>query len=131
MIPLRDTVMIEESADPEEIVEIVKKTRFSRIPVYRKSRANIVGVLNVFDMFYESGAQSLCDGEDKEAGGGIKHLIRPLPSVSRSARIDETLVVLREARQPMGLVVGPHKEAVGIVTVKDLLEEITGEIGAW
>jgi putative hemolysin len=120
MIPLRDTVMVGESAGREKVLDLVRKYRFSRMPVYRKKRSDIIGVLNAFDIFYESG-----DGEE------LGSLVRSLPSLPRSARIDEALVMLRAARQPMGLVVGPDKEPLGIVTVKDLLEEITGEIRAW
>lgn len=119
MIPLRDTVLVSESAAREEVLEFVKKRRHSRMPVYRGKWSNIVGVLNVFDLFYQD--------EAREA----KELVRPLPHISRSARIDEALLTLRGARQPMGLVVGPREEALGIVTIKDLLEEITGEIRAW
>jgi putative hemolysin len=120
MIPLRDTVMISETAGRGRVLNLVRKYRFSRMPVFRKKRSEIVGVLNVFDIFYGS-------GNDKELGD----LVRPLPPVPRSARIDEALMTLRSARQPMGLVQGPNKEPLGIVTVKDLLEEITGEIRAW
>ncbi len=124
MIPLRDTVMVGESDGREKVLDLVRKYRFSRMPVYREKRSEIVGVLNVFDIFYESGGG---EGDSEELGS----LVRPLPPVPRSARIDEALVTLRAARQPMGLVVGPDREPLGIVTVKDLLEEITGEIGAW
>jgi CBS domain containing-hemolysin-like protein len=125
MIPLRDVYLVSETTRREEVIELVRKKRFSRMPVYRDTRTNIVGVLNVFDLFYES------RGTRFGIVSPWDHLIRPLPAISRSARIDEALVILREARQPMGLVVGPKKDAVGIVTIKDLLEEITGEIGAW
>ncbi len=139
MIPLELAVMVSESAKREDVLELAREKRFSRMPVYRGSRSQIVGVLNLFDLFYEEGSELRVPGFGKEGPEtrnskletGIEHLIRPLPSLPRSARIDEALVVLREARQPMGLVVGPRKEAVGIVTVKDLLEEITGEISAW
>lgn len=129
MIALRDTVMVHESTSREKVLELFRKKRFSRMPVYRDSRTDVIGVFNIFDLFYESHGNAAGKG-DKEASG-IKHLIRPIPLISRSARIDEALVVLREERQPMGLVFGPKKTAIGIVTVKDLLEEITGEIGAW
>lgn len=124
MIPLRDIVMVSDSTAFEKVVELVREKRFSRMPVYRDTRTNIIGVLNVFDLFYE------------QAGGEAGDLdttrfIRPLPHISRSARIDEALIILREARQPMGLVVDPRRNAVGIVTVKDLLDEITGEMRAW
>jgi putative hemolysin len=128
MIPLKDTIMVDESAGRDAVLDLVRKYRFSRMPVYREKRGSVTGVLNVFDLFYErSGAGGKGEGETP----GLKRLIRPLPSGPRSARIDEALVILRGARQPMGLVVGPGKEALGIVTVKDLLEEITGEIRAW
>ena len=123
MIPLRDTVMISESAGHGSVLDLVRKYRFSRMPVYKKKRSEIIGVLNVFDIFYESNAE----GDN----GGLDSLVRPLPPVPRSARIDEALMTLRTARQPMGLVLGPNKEPLGIVTVKDLLEEIAGEIRAW
>lgn len=119
MIPLRDTVLVSESAAREEVLELVRRRRYSRMPVYRQKRSDIIGVLNVFDLFYQDQARP------------VKDLVRPLPRVSRSARIDEALLTLRSARMPMGLVVGPREEPLGIVTIKDLLEEVTGEIRAW
>jgi len=128
MIPLRDAVMVEETATRNEIMEIAARHRFSRMPVYSGSRSNIIGVLNIFDLFYDSSPNP---NEASEGEPGIKELIRPIPSISRSARIDEALVVLRDNHQPMGLATKPNKSAAGIVTLKDLLEEITGEIRSW
>jgi CBS domain containing-hemolysin-like protein len=129
MIPLKDTIMVSESAKREDVLGLVRKKRFSRMPVYRGNRSDIISVLNIFDLFYES-ARNGAAGEQGESQT-IAGFVRPIPSMLRSTRIDEALAILREARQPMGLVVGPKKNALGIVTVKDLLEEITGEIGAW
>jgi putative hemolysin len=124
-------VMVSESATREKVLELVRERRFSRMPVYREKRTDIVGVLNVFDLFYEQVSPSPDSQGEAVREGDISHLVRALPAISRSARIDEALVILREARQPMGLVTGPKKEPVGIITVKDLLEEITGEIRVW
>lgn len=126
MIPLRDTVVVSESATRGEVIDLIREKRFSRVPVYSGARTNIVGVLNVFDLFYKTAGSGGADN-----GQSIKDFVRPVPSILRSARIDEALVMLREAKLPMGLVVGPKKEVLGIVTIKDLLDEITGEMGAW
>jgi putative hemolysin len=125
MIVLNEAVMIGVDADAACVARLVGKHGFSRMPAYRGSRANIVGVLNVFDVFYESA------GASGDAPRTIEHLVRPVPFIGRDARIDQALASLREARQPMGVVVGARSEPLGIVTIKDLLEEITGEIRNW
>jgi CBS domain containing-hemolysin-like protein len=120
MIPLGQVTMIPESADAEQIRTVATKRRFTRLPVYSGRRENIVGVVNIFDVIaapgpYVSAASSL----------------RPVFHISHSLKIDEALVILQTNKQPLGVVVGAQNEPVGIVTVKDLLEEITGEIYVW
>ena len=120
MIPLEQVTMIPESADAAHIRAVAAKKRFTRLPVYSGSRENIIGVVNIFDVLAGEGL-----------GGGALSWLRPVPTVSRSLRIDEALIILQTNKQALGVVTGARNEAVGIVTVKDLLEEITGEIYVW
>jgi CBS domain containing-hemolysin-like protein len=120
MIPLEQVTMIPQSADAEHIRAVAAKKRFTRLPVYSGSRENIIGVVNIFDVLAGGGL-----------GGSAVFWLRTVPTVSHSLRIDEALVILQTNKQPLGVVVGARNEAIGIVTVKDLLEEITGEIYVW
>lgn len=120
MIPVEEVTMIPESADAAHIRAIATKKRFTRFPVYSGDRRNIIGVVNIFDVL--SGAKP---------ASSAASWIRPVPRISRSLRIDEALVILQTNKQPLGVVVSEGGNAIGMVTVKDLLEEITGEIYVW
>ena len=54
--------------------------------------------------------------------------VRPLLLVSEGAPVDDTLLRMRRARQPMGLVVNDAGEVVGLLTIEDILEEIVGKL---
>jgi CBS domain containing-hemolysin-like protein len=120
MVPLERVTMVSESANASEIRAIAAKKRFTRLPVYSGGRENVVGVLNVFDVL--TGA---------ELAGSAASRMRPVVRIASTLRIDEALVALQTSRQPLGIVAGARGDAIGIVTVKDLLEEITGEIYVW
>ena len=67
--------------------------------------------------------------EDAQAAP-LTHLREPV-RLSPHLPIDAALRQLRRARQPMGIVVNPRGDAIGLVTVKDLVEEIVGELKTW
>lgn len=119
MIRLSQAVLIPKSAGSEEFAKVASENRFSRIPVYEESPERIVGVINLLDFFCA------------EAGETLENLMRPVVAIPADKAIDDALLLLQQASSPMGIVVDEKGAAVGIVTIKDLVEEIVGELEVW
>jgi len=118
MIPLARIAAIDEGAGKEELLGLVRRYRLSRYPVYRKQRWNIVGVINVSD--------ALGDG-----GFTVRGSMRDVPVLSPEDSVASALHELRAGKTPMAIVAAAGGRAVGLVTMKDLVEEIVGELAEW
>lgn len=119
MIPVEDVAMIPEDAARDALSELARRGTYSRFPVYREDPRNVVGILVLLDF--------LC-GEDKPR---VQECVRPALDLEEPMPIDDAFFRLQRARQPMGIVRDAEGRAVGIVTMKDLVEEIVGELGDW
>ncbi len=107
---------------PEEIVRELVKSRHSRVPLYRGHRDTIVGVLYTRDLLKPAVDSALHEPD------AIKRLLRePLlvPEVKPTAELFETF---RKRNLTMALTVDEYGGVTGLVTMKDLLEHIFGEI---
>ncbi|HRU07692.1 MAG TPA: CBS domain-containing protein, partial [Candidatus Brocadiia bacterium] len=93
-----------------------------RVPVYEGARTNVVGVVNLMDFLCIEGAESVV------AALTVADLMRPLPSVRQDMPVDSVLQDLQRKRQAMAAVTDHEGKAVGIVTVKDLAEQVVGGI---
>ena len=120
MIPLERAVMISVDASEQELMALLKAHRYSRIPVFRKQRAEVVGVLNVLDIV-------LVGSEPPPLADIIREPVR----LEQTMPVSEALRRMREQRQPFAVVVDETGSAVGLATIKDLVEEIVGELRAW
>ena len=120
MIPRGEVTAIDIGADISDILEVVSKTNYSRVPVYRKNFDNLLGVLHVKDLL-----QYL---QKKDDDIDILALLRPVHFVPDSARLDMVLRQLQAMRLHMAIVVDEFGGVAGIVTLEDLIEEIVGEI---
>jgi len=120
MVPLTEAVTIAGDAPLQELEEKAARNDISRLPVFDSQRRNIIGIVNVFDHLFE-----------EEKGERVSDLLRTAPSLAEDDGIYAALVCLRRARMPMGIVRDDATQAVGIVTVKDLVEEIVGKLEAF
>ncbi len=120
MTPLDDTLMVEEGTPRADLLERLRSQRYSRIPVWRGSRRDVVGVVNIIDFVSEP------DRETVTASTATEPVRLP-----RWVSVADALYALRQARQQFAVVTEAAGRAVGIVTVKDLVEEIVGELEAW
>lgn len=119
MVPLEGVVMIQEGAPLDELKSVLGKHRFSRIPLYGGQRSNIVGIVNVIDL--------LAVAKERPP---LSEITRAPLSLDARLGVMDALYALQRARQQMAVVVS-GEQAVGIVTVKDLVEEIVGELKDW
>ncbi len=119
MIPRIEVTAVEISDPVPEILATIRKTNYSRIPVYRESFDNLLGILNVKDLL-----QHL-----QRAGEiNLQAYVRPAHFVPDTAKLEVVLRQFQSMRLHMAIVVDEFGGVEGIVTLEDLLEEIVGEI---
>lgn len=120
MVPRTDLVAIKYGTDINEILNILAKTEYSRIPVYEGKMDNILGILYVKDLlkYVSKDIQQL----------DIKTILRKPYFVPSTKRIDDLLREFQLHRIHFAIVVDEYGGVDGIVTLEDILEEIVGEI---
>lgn len=121
MVPRRRIAAIEVNTPLAEVVSIVTQSPYSRMPVYRESIDNIVGILRMKDL-----ARWFVEGTP---GARLANLIRPVPSVHESVTADRILKDLRERRSHQALVVDEAGGTAGLLTLADVLTELIGHVG--
>jgi len=120
MTPRIDVVMIEDTSTLENALSIFNETGFSRIPVYHEQIDNVIGLLNIKDIFAAVFRQQM--------SAMIRDMMYEPYFVPESKKIDELLKELQVKKQHMAVVLDEYGSFAGIVTVEDMLEELVGEI---
>jgi CBS domain containing-hemolysin-like protein len=121
MVPRPDMFTLPVELPFPEMIQAIKRSRFSRVPIYEETHDHVLGVLHAKDIL-ELCHQSPCDGEMP------RHLLRPAYYVPENKRAFDLLNELQAQHQRLALVVDEYGTLVGLVTVEDLLEELCGEI---
>jgi len=119
MIPRPDVVAIEIDTPHEEIIKIVTEEGFSRIPVYKESIDNIVGI--VF-------AKDLINTIEFEEAIILEDNIRPANFVPETKKISQLLREFQQQKIHLAIVIDEFGGTEGIITLEDIIEEIIGEI---
>jgi putative hemolysin len=117
MVKRREMVCAEINSPPTYILKLVRRSGFSRIPIYRNSIDNVVGVIHVKDLFFLL-----------RKGGKIENLLQKVYKVEESTCVSELLQKFKEEKFQIVIVVNNEGHTVGLVTKEDLIEEIVGEI---
>jgi CBS domain containing-hemolysin-like protein len=118
----RDRVtMISLTMPWDDVVRTAIASPFSRLPVYRGTPDQIVGVLRVKDLV----ERYLSDGPMP-----VERLMRPLVTVPETLPADQVVTHLRDKRAHAAVVVDEADRAVGLITIQDLLEELLGQAPA-
>lgn len=120
MTPRPDVVAANINEPVSEILEIMKSTGHSRIPVHTGDLDEIRGFVHIKDLIAIDTA-SLGRSVDPD-------LIREALAVPEMARIQSVLTEMRRSRSHIGIVVDEHGSTAGIITMEDIAEELVGEI---
>ncbi len=118
MVPVNDIVSIEVSMELDEIERVITENEFSRYPVYEKDINNILGYIHVKDFFKGKNKPDLA----------IKDIIRQPLFIPETKVVYVQLLDFQKERAHMAFVVDEYGNIRGIVTMEDIIEEITGEI---
>jgi len=121
MVPRIDLVAIDNSSTWKEVVERVRSSEHSRLPVFASTIDNVVGVLFAKDLL-----PSVLSGQ--EPAGGWTTLVRPPVFIPRSKPADRQLRDFQATRNHFAVVVDEYGGTAGIITIEDVLEEIVGDI---
>ncbi len=118
LVPRVDVNAVGEDWTMEEIREVFEKTGYSRLPVYKETIDNVIGLVHERDFF-----SGYIKGE-KEIG----HLVQDIVFTTEHTRISLLLKQLQKQKIHMAAVSDEYGGLVGIVTLEDILEELVGEI---
>jgi len=117
MVPRTDMVAIEATSSYSEILNTFKEEQFSRIPVYRESIDDIIGILHIKNLAF-------IDEKDFD----INEALREPYFTYEYKKITELFEEMRKARAALTIVLDEYGGTSGLVTMEDLVEEIVGEI---
>src|SRR5207253_10626043 len=122
MIPRTQVVALEETATYEEALKLVTESELSRIPVYRGSLDEVVGVLHAKTLLAD-----VKKGIQPSEFQLVNYLRKPffVPEVMKVSRL---LTEMQRRKTPLAIVVDEFGGTSGIVTLEDVVEEIVGEI---
>ena len=123
MVPKVQMVCVNRSDSPKKIISIALETGYSRFPVTNENNEDeIVGILLTKDLlaYFQEGGK---------ANFNIKDVMRPVLFVPESKRLHTLLNEFKQNRNHMAVVINEYKGVAGLITIEDIIEEITGEIG--
>jgi len=118
LTPRVDVEGVSEDSKKEDIARVFTETGFSRLPVYRESIDNIIGVVHQKDFY---------DGP-KITSKSLKEIMKPPVFVTPTMKISDILKLLQQEKAHIAVVTDEFGGTLGIVTMEDILEELVGEI---
>ncbi len=119
MVPRADITAVEQDQDLSSVIDLMTKEGHSRLPVYRGTLDDTLGMVHIKDVLAWRG---------EDVSFSLAEILRKILFVSPSMQILELLLEMRVTRCHMALVVDEFGGIDGLVTIEDLVEEIVGEI---
>ena len=119
MIPRTLITAIPMTIPEQELLALIPTTPFSRLPVYRDSIDNIVGMLHLKDLVRQQLSGQPLD---------LASLLRKVSFVPDTLPVKSLLASFKRLHQHMAIVIDEHGGTLGLVTLEDLLEEVVGEV---
>ena len=118
MVPRVHVTFADVESTYEELIEIFREDKFTRLPVYENTTDNVIGTINMKDLLLF----------DNRKEFHVRDILREAYFTYEYKSISELLVEMREASLNIVIVLDEYGETAGLITLEDLLEEIVGEI---
>ena len=119
MVPRIDMDFVEDTVNFDELVAAFEENMYTRLPVYHETRDNVVGIVNLKDIFFYKGTKENFRIED---------FLREPYFTYEYKKTSELLREMRKESIALAIVLDEYGATAGLVTVEDLIEEIVGEI---
>lgn len=123
MTPRADIVAVEINASLDETLEVFRESQHSRLPVYRESLDDPVGVVHLKDLALSHGFGARPNNEFS-----LSNHLKSVLIVPPSMRIQALLQRMQATRRHMALVIDEYGGVDGLATIEDVIEQIVGEI---
>lgn len=118
MVPRIDMTFVHVDASYEELIDIYRENKYTRLPVYEESTDYILGIINMKDVILIEDAKNF----------SIRDIIRKPYFTYEHKNTSDLFIEMRQASIPLAIVLDEYGVTAGLVTLEDLLEEIVGEI---
>lgn len=118
MIPRIDMTTISIDASYREVMKVFRESMYTRLPVYKEKKVNIVGFINVKDLIRLKDSSTFL----------VSKFLREAYYTYEYKKTNDLMLEMRTASMNLAFVNNEYGETVGMVTMEDLLEEIVGEI---
>jgi CBS domain containing-hemolysin-like protein len=121
MIPRSQMLACPDGISLEEITRQASASPYSRIPIYRDSIDNIIGIVHIRDLFFALNTES-------DQTESITDLLRPVQLFPETVSVKEVFAALQTSRNQVSIILDEFGGTSGMVTLEDLVEEIFGDI---
>lgn len=118
MIPRIKMVTVSVDDSYEQVLGVFRESMYTRLPVYREDKDNIIGLINIKDFILTENAE----------GFRVENILRDAHYTYEFKKVADLLLEIREKTTYMTFVLNEYGATVGMLTLEDLLEEIVGEI---
>ena len=118
MVPRVHVTFADVESTYDELIDIFREDKFTRLPVYKDSQNNIVGIINMKDLLLY----------DKNEEFVINHFLRKPHFTYETKSISDLLVEMKDSTFNIAIVLDEYGDMAGLITLEDILEEIVGEI---
>lgn len=118
MVPRVNMIFADVESSYQELLDIFRENKFTRLPVYEETTDNVIGTINMKDLLLF----------DSTKGFHIRDILREAYFTHEHKSISELLVEMRQAALNIAIVLDEYGETAGLITLEDILEEIVGEI---
>lgn len=118
MVPRVHVTFADVNSTYEELIEIFREDKFTRLPIFEETTDNVIGTINMKDLLLY----------DNTGEFHIRDIMREAYFTYEYKSISELLVEMREASFNIAIVLDEYGETAGLITLEDILEEIVGEI---
>ncbi len=118
MVPRVNVTFADVNSSYNELIELFKRDKFTRLPVYEGTTDNVIGTINMKDLLLFENKEHFC----------IRDILRDAYFTYEYKNISELLVEMRDTSFNIAIVLDEYGETAGLITLEDILEEIVGEI---
>lgn len=119
MVPIDRMLAVPLDLPREDFLRMAQMAHFSRVPVYDKVRTKVVGIVDVMEVIMDRDEKKLAD------------YIKPVERLGTDANVTSALLRMQRKRQKIAIIERSRGRCVGLLTMKDLAEEIVGDLEAW
>ena len=124
MIPFKKIQLVEVNSNRQTLINTLKKSSFTRLLVYDGVPDSIIGFINIYEVL-----------SSKQKITNLHDFIKPIRKISDDIEVMNAIEIMQTEKAKIALVVHitrtKRQITIGIITMKDLVEELFGELGSW